>query len=139
MNAATASSEALVGDDELKGGLERALHETSGARRAIRKLVRRQSSYQSSFPLEELTIVFRDGNQLDLIFKNVSPRAFSPAVRRAKPRFLDHARREINVYRTILCSAESGAPRYYGSLVDEAHGHYWLFLENVAGQELYQI
>src|SRR5437762_2644521 len=139
MNGTTDISEAVVGDDELIAGLDRALHESQGTRQVIRRLVRQASSYQSTYPLEELTVVFEDGDHLDLIFKNVSPRALSPTARRAKPDFLYDPRREISVYRTILGTAELGTPRYYGSLIDDDQNRYWLFLEKVAGRELYQI
>src|SRR2546423_14077739 len=114
MNAIADSGEAVVGDDELIAGLDQALHESLGAKQVIRRIVRQSSSYQSTYPLEELTVIFEDGDQLDLIFKNISPRAILLAARRTKPDFLDDPRREISVYRTILAAAELGTPRYYG-------------------------
>src|SRR5947208_3163467 len=92
--------------DALKDGLEPSIVRDRG----ICQLVRRASHYQSSYPLEELRIIFDDGDQLNLLFKNVSPRALSPMARQAKPQFLDDPYREISVYRTILGSVELGTP-----------------------------
>jgi len=139
MNAMCDVGEAAVSDDDLFAGLQQALHESFGAKQAIRRLVRQSSRYQSSYPLEELTVIFEGGEPLDLIFKNVSPRALSPTARRAKPGFLDDPRREISVYQTILAAAGLGTPRCYGAVMDDERTRYWLFLEKVAGQALYQI
>jgi Ser/Thr protein kinase RdoA (MazF antagonist) len=132
-------ADASIGDDDLIDGLKEGLDPSITRHRSIRQAVRRASSYQSSYPLEELTVIFDNGEPLDLVFKNVSPRALSPPARRAKPEFLDDPCREIGVYRTILAPTKMGTPHYYGSLIDEANDRYWLFLENVVGQELYQI
>jgi hypothetical protein len=139
MTAAAVPAATAISDEELVAALERALRESTGETRRIRRLVRRSSSYQSSFPLEELTLNFDDGRQLNLIFKNVGPRALPSVARRAKPDFLADPQREINVYRTILTDVELGTPRFYGSVIDADGDRFWLFLENVAGQELYQI
>jgi hypothetical protein len=139
MNAMTDMDEMAISDQELIVGLEQALHDSLHRKQAVRRLVRRSSSYQSSHPLEELTVLWERGEWLDLIFKNVSPRALLSTARRAKPAFLDDPRREISVYQTILAAADMGTPRYYGSLMDSDLNRCWLFLERVRGQELYQI
>src|SRR4051794_13369080 len=139
MTAATASAASEISDDHLIAALQKALSESKQETKEIRRIVRRPSPYQSSYPLEELTLFLREGQQLELIFKNVSPRALSPIARRAKPSFLADPRREINVYRTILADAELGTPRYYGSVIDSDDDRYWLFVENVSGRELYQV
>jgi hypothetical protein len=95
--------------------------------------------YRSSFPLESVVVVFQDGGRLDLVFKNVSPRALSVKARCAKPEFLDDPLREIEVYRHILPGSGLGTAECHAVVVDEAADRYWLFLENVQGRELYQI
>jgi hypothetical protein len=139
MSATTEAKEPSAASDELIAALEHVLSKSPQNRRTIARLERQPSSYQSSSPLEELTLVFDDGQQLDLIFKNVSPASFFPQARRAKPDFLDDPQREIEVYRTILAHASLGTPHYYGSVVDSQNDRFWLFLERVAGRELYQV
>ena len=107
-------------------------------RRVIR-LERESSAYHSSFPLEELTIWFENGELLKLIFKNLNPLALSMEARRAKPLFLDDPLREIELYRSVLDAGELGTPICYGSIADLDTGRYWLFLEKVASRELYQV
>jgi hypothetical protein len=139
MNATSEAREPSAASDELIAALEHVLSKSPQNRRTIARLERQPSSYQSSSPLEELTLVFDDGQQLDLIFKNVSPAAFFPHARRAKPDFLDDPQREIEVYRTILAHASLGTPHFFGSVVDTENDRFWLFLERVAGRELYQV
>jgi aminoglycoside/choline kinase family phosphotransferase len=47
--------------------------------------------------------------------------------------------REIETYRAILSPNLPSAPVCYGATVDHQLGRYWLFLEKVAGVELYQV
>jgi aminoglycoside phosphotransferase (APT) family kinase protein len=102
-------------------------------------LLRQPSLYRTSFAIEELAIDLDDGKHPELIFKNLSWQSLSDNVRRVKPQFLHNPLREIEVYRTILASAQIGTATCYGVHVDEPRQHYWLFLEKVPGLELYQI
>lgn len=60
-----------------------------------------------------------------------------PAARRVRPTILHEPRRELDVYRRILCRSEFGTPALYGMECDGDRA--WLFLERVRGQELYQV
>jgi aminoglycoside phosphotransferase (APT) family kinase protein len=83
--------------------------------------------------------VFDDGTALDLLFKNVSLQGLSPIARAAKPAFLYEPMREILTYRNVLATERMGTATCYGSVADPSAGRYWLFLEKVAGTELYQV
>jgi len=109
------------------------------APRAVRLIDRRPSEYRTSSALEELDIEVDDGEKLALIFKDLSERALTPAARAAKPGFLRDPLREIEVYRELLAPAQLGTPAFYGAETDRARGRYWLFVERVAGLELYQV
>ena len=74
--------------------------------RRIVRLDREPSAYHSSFPLEELTVWFEDGEPLKLVFKNLNPEALSAAARAAKPAFRDDPLRETELYRSLLDSRE---------------------------------
>ena len=137
MSVTAADDWGEIPTDELRRLLEEFLRAARGC--SILRLERRLSLYRSSFPLEELTVDLNDGSRLQMIFKNTNPRNLSPIVRRAKPGFLDNPVREIVLYRYVLDSSELGTAVCWGSLLEPAAGHYWLFLEKVAGSELYQV
>lgn len=128
-----------VATGELRTALERALAEPSGRVREVRELRRRRSAYRTSFALEELDVALEDGTSLELIFKNLGRESLEAAGRLAKPGFLHDSRREIEVYRRLLAPASLGTATYHGSVADAGSGRYWLFLERVAGVELYQV
>ncbi len=124
---------------ELQQALTKIFAEDHLAPRRIVRLEREPSACHSSFPLEELTIWFADGESLKLIFKNLNPRALSVEARAAKPEFLDDPLREIELYCCLLDSRQLGTAFCYGWVVDVTADRYWLFLEKVEGHELYQV
>jgi hypothetical protein len=128
-----------VETEELQQALQELLTESTGSPRIINRLQRQPFPFSTSVPLEELTVFFADGEQLELLFKNVSPRALDPVAQRVKPHFLNDPIREIEVYRSILNSASMGTAHCYGSITDDKSDRYWLFLEKISGRELYQI
>ena len=123
---------------ELQEALQGAVVNWSFNKKIIR-LDRKRSEYASSFPLEELTVFLEDGQNLQLVLKNLNPQALAPEAREAKPQFLLDPGREILVYRDVLAKANLGTAKYYGSIIDEPASRYWLFLERVDGRELYQV
>jgi Ser/Thr protein kinase RdoA (MazF antagonist) len=123
-------------DLELEIGLGAILSNAALSRST--KVVRRPSSYRTSFPLEELDLTLEDGRELRLIFKNLAWEALDEGARLAKPGVLHDPLREPAVYSTVLAPRGLG-PRYYGSAIDPAAERYWLFVERVEGRELYQV
>ena len=101
--------------------------------------VSRPSPYASSFAIEEADVRFDDGTVLELVCKDAGEVAMLPEARRVKPGFLYHPLREIATYERILGPFDVGAPRFYGSAIDESRGHYWLFLERVHGVPLTEV
>ena len=136
MNHAGVKKEMRVSSAELQTTLQSILGHQRGV---VRQMRRRPSPNGSSFALEELDISFADGQSLALIFKNLGPDALLKEGRLAKPAFLLNPRREIDTYRAILQFAEMGTALFYGAVDDAAAGHYWLFVERVLGEELYQV
>lgn len=126
-------------DADLREATEVALAGHFGSERAIARLERRLSPYQTSFALEEVAAHLADGTVLPVLFKNVGWGALGDAARRAKPSFLHDPEREIRTYREILTPNSQGTAACYGSVLDRGRDRFWLFLEHVAGQELYQI
>lgn len=129
---------------ELQATLEHMLGNYFGESRAITHLTREPAANQSSFALEELTLCFEDETELTILFKDLSLSALLDKAHANKPDFLYDPLREIKTYEEILSQQKGFADKpigaiCYGTLVDELHSHYWLFLEKVAGLELYQV
>jgi Phosphotransferase enzyme family len=124
-------------DSELREALERVLFDSDQG--AAREIQRARSEYGTSFPLEELDVELDDGPTLRLAFKQLGWNDLGEQARLAKPRFLHDPRREPVVYACLLEPASIGAPRLYGSVIEPAQERYWLFVEWVAGRELYQV
>jgi aminoglycoside phosphotransferase (APT) family kinase protein len=124
----------------LQGALAQATFTAfSGQHRSMVHCERRPFAYRSSFPLEELRVVLDDGTTVSMLFKDLGPQGVSDEAVRAKPSFLYDPLREILVYRALLGDAGLGTAVCYGAVTDAAAGWYWLFLEKVAGVELYQV
>jgi phosphotransferase family enzyme len=125
-----------VDDSVLREALERMI---GGADGQLVALARRPYAYRTSFPLEELDVRFAGGRRLSLISKDLDRSALDEPAREAKPEFLHDPLREIVVYRDVLASMALGTARYYGSLVEPERRRFLLFIEKVAGVELWQI
>jgi hypothetical protein len=125
--------------DDLQAELERALRGRLGAGTRIAGLKRRPSRYRTSFPIEELDVRLTTGEALALVFKEVSREALEDHAQDAKPDFMHDPMREIEVYERLLPAAGVEVAASYGAVADKERGRYFLFLERVAGVELYQV
>jgi hypothetical protein len=125
--------------EELDVLLQGVLDRHFGAPRPIVRLERRLFAYRTSFPLEAVDVELAGGPALHLLLKDLSRQSLPEAIRRAKPAFLYDPLREIEAYQHLLAPAGLGTAVCYGAVVDAAADRYWLFLERVAGQELYQV
>jgi aminoglycoside phosphotransferase (APT) family kinase protein len=119
----------------LEGCLRTHLH----PRAKIARLERSPSPYSSSYAIEDLDVHLADGTYLQLVFKNLGPDGLLTEARRAKPAFLSDPEREIAMYRDLLDPLGIQAPRFYGALIDQEAGRYWLFVERVPGTPLSQV
>jgi Ser/Thr protein kinase RdoA (MazF antagonist) len=123
-----------VGTEELRGELERLLGD-----HGIASLEQRPCAYRTSHELDELEVALADGTRLSLMLKNLARTALDPAAHEAKPEFLHDPEREIEVYRSLLAPADLGTPRFHGALVQPQRDRYWLLIENVVGEVLWQV
>jgi Phosphotransferase enzyme family len=137
------SSQANVGVDvattELSAVLRQLLQSQYSARRQIVALDRRPLPAQSSFAIEGLDAYLDDGTKLRLLVKDTSVHGLRGLAQHAKPAFLHDPLREIAVYQEVLADACLGTATYYGATIDPQTDRYWLFLEHVIGEELYQV
>lgn len=137
MSGSGHESPLTVDDDSLRRVLQDCLQQHCDTSCELKSLRRCKSIYSSSFVIEDLVAEFEDGSKLELVFKNLSTDSLLANARGVKPAFLRNPRREIEVYEKILASADLSTAHFYGSVVDEKNGLFWLFLEKVPGQELY--
>jgi len=107
--------------------------------RDVARVRRVRSPYSSTFTIDELEVVFENGETIATIFKNLSPDAILETARSAKPHFLYMPEREIEVYRSLLSSTDLGTAKIYGARVKPEVRQYLLFLENVCGEKLAEI
>jgi Ser/Thr protein kinase RdoA (MazF antagonist) len=119
---------------ELRSELERLLGD-----RTIESVEQRPCAYRTSHQLDELDVTLADGTRLSLMLKNLARSALDPAARNAKPEFLYDPEREIEAYRSLLAPADIGTPRFHGAVVDPERDRYWLLIENVVGEVLWQV
>jgi Ser/Thr protein kinase RdoA (MazF antagonist) len=119
--------------DELRAALEPMLG------REIAALERRPCAYRTSYELDELDVTLADGAELRLMLKSLGRGALDPVALRAKPAFLHDPLREIEAYRSLLAPEGLSSPRYYGAVVEPGDDRYWLVIENVAGEVLWQV
>lgn len=102
-------------------------------------LDRRPFPYRSTFPLEELEIRTGGGVRKSLVFKDLSRGGQADPAWRVKASFLHDPLREIEVYRDVLAPSELTSPVCVAIEIDPDQGRYWLFLERVDGEILWQI
>jgi aminoglycoside phosphotransferase (APT) family kinase protein len=124
---------------EIRRELELALADRRREAVSIRRLERRPCAYRTSFALEELDVELADGTSLRLMMKDLSRTGLHEAAQAAKPALLYDPLREIHVYRDVLADAGLGTPEYHGASIDPARGRWWLFIENVEGEVLWQV
>jgi thiamine kinase-like enzyme len=103
------------------------------------EVTRRRSQRRSTFPLERLTVDFRDGGQLQIAFKRLMWEELTEDGRTAKPSFTFDPAREAAVYAQLLPLAPAGPARYLGSVTGEEEVGRWLFLEWVNGRPLQEV
>lgn len=117
--------------------LARALADLLGGGDTI--IERRPSPYRSTFPLETLSVKMPDGRKRLLVFKDLSRMGPTDPVWQIKAPFLHDPMRELEVYRDVLAPSELSVPTCVAVVVQPDQGRYWLFLEEVEGELLWQI
>jgi hypothetical protein len=127
-----------IKDDELIMVLEPALRKRFKEECQITGIARRLYEYHSSFAIEELEVQLHNRRQLNLIFKNLSGSALVEQAKGLRSAQLYDPQREIEIYTQVLKPLRLGTATCYATEIDPDHDRFWLFLEKVKGQELYQ-
>lgn len=126
-------------NEEILAVLEKGLSARLGGSLHILQFDRRQYEYWSSCSLEELNIQLDDGRRMTLLFKDFSPHILLEATRLARHQLLFDPAREICVYTKLLNRLSLRTAVCYAAKIDVQSNRYWIFLEKVAGRELYKI
>jgi Phosphotransferase enzyme family len=93
---------------------------------ALGRVIRRSPyAYTTTWPLEEVDVVQKDGRPLELLVKRLQ------GPESGKPAFIGDPAREVEAY-ALLAPEQLGTPRCYAS------GRWWLALEKVPGTPLWQ-
>lgn len=101
-------------------------------------IARKPLSYRSTFPIERLVVRSAGGGEGRLVFKDLSRSGPADPSWRLKAPFLHDPLREITCYREVLSQAGLSTPSYLGATVSPHRGRYWLFLDEVEGDPLWQ-
>jgi Ser/Thr protein kinase RdoA (MazF antagonist) len=88
--------------------------------------------------VEDLDVVLKDGERLDMVFKDLGFESLDQDARIAKTSIPHNPMREIEAYR-LLERAHLGTPKLYGYVADPTTDRYWLFLERIPGVPLWQV
>jgi hypothetical protein len=116
----------------------RSIHEISNSELAellgASPVSRRPFAYRSSAPMAELEVQGRL-----LLLKDLSPSALTERARAGKLDFLHDPGRELEVYRSLLDGAGLGTAELAAAVLDPDRERYWLVVEKVSGNELYQV
>jgi hypothetical protein len=107
-------------------------------RHEVVELSRRPYRYATSAPLEELRVRMGDGEELSVIFKDLSRDRLLGDAPAAKPEFLHQPSREVETYRRILAPAGIG-PDCLAAIAESDPPRHWLLIEKVPGVELWQV
>jgi hypothetical protein len=108
-----------------------------GARRVGR--IRRQPfAYATSFAIDELAVDLDDGTRLELLLKHLSWDDLRGDATHTKPPFLFEPRRCVDTYRSTLAGQGFGA-RCYGTAGDDCDGRWWVLIEKLPGDVLWQV
>lgn len=102
-------------------------------------LERRPFPYRSTFPLEEIVVGLTNGDRRSVVFKDLSRYGPADPVWGIKAPFLHDPMREIEVYRDVLRPHGVSAPECAAVVIEPDRGRYWLFLEKVEGDLLWQV
>jgi hypothetical protein len=117
------------GTDEntLRERLEPMIPAMLGGGKGIRGIRLSRFKLSTSYNTYIVTVQLINGDEFKVFLKDfgfsVRPKD-SPKQRRE---------RELRVYQDLLAEAEIGTARYYGSILDESQGQFWLLLEFVDG------
>jgi aminoglycoside phosphotransferase (APT) family kinase protein len=109
-----------------------------GDGRDVIDLSRRPYRYATSAPLEEIRVRMDGGEEIAVIFKDLSRERLLDDARASKPAFLHEPLRELDTYRRIL-APESIGPRCFAAIAEQDPPRHWLLIEKVPGVELWQI
>ena len=110
--------------------LEEGLSRLRGRPLRIRALRREFSSSSSSFRTERLRVSLDGEKPLRVFFKDLNPDHQMEKARTVRESDLEHGRRELQMYQSLLSPERFGTLHLYASRWEPDHGRFWIFLED---------
>jgi len=110
--------------------LEEGLSRLRGRPVQIRAMRRAFSSSSSSFHTERLRVSLDGDEPLRVFFKDLNPDHQTETARAVRAFQLEHGRRELQMYQSLLSPERFGTLHLYAFRWEPAHGRLWIFLED---------
>ena len=110
--------------------LEEGLSRLRGRPLRIRALRREFSSSSSSFRTERLRVSLDGEKPLRVFFKDLNPDHQMEKARTVRESDLEHGRRELQMYQSLLSPERFGTLHLYASRWEPDHRRFWIFLED---------
>ncbi len=110
--------------------LEEGLSRLRGRPVRIRTLRREFSSSSSSFRTERLRVSLDGDKPLPVFFKDLNPDHQMEKARTVREFDLEHGRRELQMYQSLLSPERFGTLHLYASRWEPDHRRFWIFLED---------
>lgn len=118
----------------MKETLEEGLSRLRDQKIKISELHREYFIGTSSFATEQWRVLLKDGEWLDVFFKDLNPLHQHEIARKIRNLELDRSRRELEMYRNVLSRLELGTPQLYAFRWEPDRGLMWLMLEYVGSE-----
>ena len=110
--------------------LEEGLSRLRGRPVRIRAMRREFSSSSSSFRTERLRLSLDGDEPLRVFFKDLNPDHQMEKARTVRESDLEHGRRELQMYQSLLSPERFGTLHLYASRWEPDHRRFWIFLED---------
>ena len=110
--------------------LEEGLSRLRGRPVRIRAMRREFSSSSSSFRTERLRVSLDGDEPLRVFFKDLNPDHQMEKARTVREFDLEHGRRELRMYLSLLSPEHFGTLHLYAFRWEPDHGRFWIFLED---------
>lgn len=116
--------------------LNEGLSSIYGKEIAIKLLDRQPFSGSSSFATERIRAVLKDGEILDIFFKDLNPDNLLKEAREIRQSGLERGQREVFMYKDVLSQLLLGTPKLYGYRWEPKQSIYWIFIEDAGPKRL---
>lgn len=116
--------------------LNKGLSNIYGNPTEIARLDRQPSKKSNSFATERVQVVLKDGEMLNIFFKDLNPDNMLKVAKKIRQHGLERSHRELFMYKDVLSQLRLGTPKLYGYRWEPKNGIYWIFIEDAGPRRL---